>query len=578
MKNVPFYVILISMMHKHRPIILFSVFFALFPFGAFASFSEGYILYAAIDGTTTTLIDQTNTILHTWKHATKSGYAVYLLENGNILRTAQVDANAEYPVNAFPVQGIIEEVDSSGKVLWSYQLANETCITHHDMKPMPNGHILACAYEFKNKADLIAVGMDTAILTQGMPGFGGRSTGLLSEMIFELDPNAEGGPKIVWQWHLWDHLVREEEAAAHPELFSTGITTQLFMGQWVHLNGIDYCAKTDLIAFTSRLFCEVYVIDHHTATEQAAGHSGGAHGKGGDLLYRWGHPSNYLVSYKDSMVITPEKITIRRGDTTITPAETTIVTMKLDHPGDVLNCLHCPTWIPEGYPGAGNILFFHNNSNSFNLASRGLSQVIEIQPPLDADGGFICANGNPFGPDQAAWIYTPHDSMQSLYMSSTFRLKNGNTLVHEAQSSTVREVTPDQQMVWDTTLYSERVSGGSMSMIIAGPAKIMYYPGDYIGAARLLNLPVKSDSRELEPGKTTGGFAIKTVSRRRIEFSRAAGSHISLYTVQGRKLASLQPCIDKAILSTRRLPPGACVVRATSPGKREMIRVVTIMR
>jgi len=35
------------------------------------------------------------------------------------------------------------------------------------------------------------------------------------------------------------------------------------------------------------------VIDHSTTTAQAAGHSGGTYGKGGDLLYRWGNPNAY---------------------------------------------------------------------------------------------------------------------------------------------------------------------------------------------------------------------------------------------------------------------------------------------
>jgi hypothetical protein len=38
---------------------------------------------------------------------------------------------------------------------------------------------------------------------------------------------------------------------------------------------------------------EILQIMHSTTTVQAATHSGGNSGMGGDILYRWGNPSNY---------------------------------------------------------------------------------------------------------------------------------------------------------------------------------------------------------------------------------------------------------------------------------------------
>ena len=49
----------------------------------------------------------------------------------------------------------------------------------------------------------------------------------------------------------------------------------------------------DQIALTVRGCNEIWILDHSTTTKEAAGHTGGKHGKGGDLIYRWGNPAAY---------------------------------------------------------------------------------------------------------------------------------------------------------------------------------------------------------------------------------------------------------------------------------------------
>jgi len=62
---------------------------------------------------------------------------------------------------------------------------------------------------------------------------------------------------------------------------------------WNHINSIDYNEKFDQILVSVKNFNEIWIIDHNTTIEEAASHTGGRYGKGGDLLYRWGNPESY---------------------------------------------------------------------------------------------------------------------------------------------------------------------------------------------------------------------------------------------------------------------------------------------
>src|SRR5205085_8192032 len=99
------------------------------------------------------------------------------------------------------------------------------------------------------------------------------------------------------------------------------------MADWCHTNSISYDAKLDQIALSIHNFHEIWVIDHSTTREQAASKTGGRHGKGGDLLYRWGNPFAY-----------------RRG----TRADQQLFSQ------------HDVSWIPAAFPGGGHFLVFNN--------------------------------------------------------------------------------------------------------------------------------------------------------------------------------------------------------------------------
>ena len=52
---------------------------------------EGYTLFSPIRYTTTYLIDMQGRLVHKWESNYTPGLSVYLLENGNLLRTAKIN-------------------------------------------------------------------------------------------------------------------------------------------------------------------------------------------------------------------------------------------------------------------------------------------------------------------------------------------------------------------------------------------------------------------------------------------------------------------------------------------------------
>jgi hypothetical protein len=525
--------------------------------------SEGYFLAGAYGGTSTVLFDSLGAVAFKWDHSSlpnpKNGYSSYLLKNGNLLRSACVpDGTIDQSLNMQPVQGIIEEIDRDGKIVWSFQLADNNGMLHHDMKVMPNGNIIGVVYVPLTKAKMIEKGIDTA-LVKNMRG----TKFILSEKIVEIDPKAEGGPKVVWEWCIHDHVIPDAQAADHPELFSGSIVKTLFSTtQWVHLNGIDYNAELDMILFSSRVFSECYIIDHSTTTEEAAGHTGGRRGKGGDILYRWGNPANYNAS----------------GATKVT-------------------VLHSVNWIPKNYPGAGNIIFFHNNTEQQSTApgsARTYSQIVEVKPPMDDQGRFTKTAGQPFGPTSPTWLFAPTSDtlFSSFAMSSTFRMPNGNTLAHIAYpptagsspwggygASMIYEIDKNKNVVWKHTLTMNENNSSSPAMgmqITYNPAKIMYYEKNYEGVTKLLsNTSIKNQK---ESRLLANLNPVLSQSSGSIQISGVEGARVDIFDMQGKKIISIKAASNSFDINLREYSAGHYYARIVTNGRTEMISTFNVIK
>ena len=95
---------------------------------------------------------------------------------------------------------------------------------------------------------------------------------------------------------------------------------------------------------------------------------------------------------------------------------------------------HEPYMIAKGFPGEGNVMIFDNGASPWkDLGHAGMSYVLEVNPMTK----------------DLVWVYDDNQRFHSAYTSSAQRLVNGNTLICEAVTQRVFEVTPDKETVWE---------------------------------------------------------------------------------------------------------------------------------
>ncbi len=402
-----------------------------------ANLSPGYILFSPGNSASFYLMDRQGQIVHEWK----GNYGVmggYLTNDGSIFQNAY---DPDFPVFAGGGEtGRLQQISWDSKMLWDFEYANEEHHAHHDFAVMPNGNILAIAWESKTVEEALQAGRKPDMIPKA---------GVWPDRIVEIRPNGKYGGEIVWEWHYWDHLIQDfdptkdnyGDPAAHPELLDVNAghplpdpisqdsmdilhaTGQAWRNETLenlgsdiyHTNAINYNPELDQIAFNSPELGEFFIIDHSTTTQEAAGHSGGRWGKGGDFLYRWGNPQNY-----------------GRGDST---------DRRLYYQHDI-------RWIEPGKPGAGRLIIYNNDIPGPD--SMNYSAVHEFELPMDASG-YRIEEGKPFGPEEPYWQYIAKDtfSFWGSFVSGAHRMPNGNTFITEGPKGRFFEVTPEGEVVWE---------------------------------------------------------------------------------------------------------------------------------
>jgi len=382
-----------------------------------ASFN-GYTLFSPSADSSTYLIDNCGQLVNQWKGGSRPGQTAILREDGLLLRCEFLSAaeNSQWGGGA---GGKLVLYDWEGEVQWEFPYGTDTYFQHHEAVAMPNGNVLIMAWDSRTEDDALANGRRPDFL----------SNELWSEKVVELRPIGNNQAEVVWEWFLWDHLVQDFDdsklnfgnVAEHPELIDLNYVDVLGGAgggptaavDWIHLNAIDYNEELDQIVLSSRNFNEVWVIDHSTTTEEAAGSSGGSAGKGGDILYRWGNPLTYDRGSEEDQVFFSQ---------------------------------HNARWIKNLQTGAHRISVFNNGLGREPI---DYSSIDIISPPLDGST-YSIDDTDAFLPQNTNVFYGNTDTqfIFSVRISSAQQLPNGNFLIDIGLIGRFIEVNPQGNVVW----------------------------------------------------------------------------------------------------------------------------------
>jgi len=347
---------------------------------------DHYILVNDAAANSVYLMDKNANIVYEWPLGDrKIGNDVLLLEDGTLLASLQTEG-PDILFGGFG--GTIQLIAKDGGALWDFNYSNTEHRSHHDVELLPNGNILAIAWEKMTQEEAVANGymLDTDIYP---------------ESIIEINPTTDA---IVWEWYAKDHLVQNIDNTKlnfgsieeNPQLINLNYV-EAEDGNIMHANGIGYDRVNKLIYLSVNYYSEVWVIDHSTSSEVAASHSGGNFDRGGDLIYRFGNPT----TQNDA---TTERLFVNN---------------------------HYPNLFEPGK------LLIYTNGGDLEQ-----STVYELNLPTELTQNSIPETTQP----EILWSYT-NSQLFSPKVSGAVRLPNGNTLITEGDFG-LWEVTQQGEVVW----------------------------------------------------------------------------------------------------------------------------------
>lgn len=368
---------------------------------------DGFVLFKEAGSSWTNetsvfyLMNNCGQVINTWDG--ENGYFRHakLLPNGNLL---------------FVNNNTIFEKSWDNVLLNEIELEENGMVLDYEVIKLENGNYLSVGRKEFSESEFDALGFTPM---NGMP--------YVVDVVIELD-SISG--EIVWEWDISDHTVQERDSTKvnygvvsdHPELLDIDAIS-LFDWEFEEsfmINGFDYNPELEQMMVSVRKMSEVVIIDRSTTTEEAAGHTGGRYGKGGDVLFRWGNAGNYIKGAIDERK---------------------------------LYFQHNPKWITTG-PHLGKISMFNNGLNR-NFTGPAFSEGPVVDTGVDSLGNYSLDENNQFASGEAEHYYRPANGANyfySGYLSGVEMMPNGNAFFTVGEEESLYEVAIDGEIVWQFNL------------------------------------------------------------------------------------------------------------------------------
>lgn len=358
--------------------------------------ADGYTLYSPFSGDKAYLIDNCGLVVNEWNWDGGSNYTgCHLLPDGSVIKLVLAGGGvAAYGDACF------ERRSWDDELIWSYCGEGRFAGIHSDLVLLPNGNFAALVQDAHTPAESIAAGVNPNNLSNSWS----------TESVVEFMPTGLTTGEVVWEWREWDHLIQDFD----PTKDNYGVVSEnigkidcnnVFGNE--HFNSLFYIEERDQFLMSSWRGDEIYIIDHNISNEDAMGPAG-------DLLWRWGNPSNYDMSGSQ-----------------------------------MLFGQHNPEYINAEYEHHGGKISVFNNG----YAGAPGSGACVINPIYDElTNTYMVGSNGAFLPEDFDWAWGgeifPGSNMSSGIMGGVSPQSNGNLTICEATKGRFSEVTFDGDIVW----------------------------------------------------------------------------------------------------------------------------------